>query len=127
MANGKIYSAVFSGSYAIFNEDGDRTDGQELIYTINVDLDSEKILGTADIVSDYAKLAELFRTGKFAESAAASGALDKFRPEYGIYPDVALDRENFCVVISPESFAEKPAVYTLPLAEAAAFLSENYR
>lgn len=127
VANGKLYSAVFFGTYTIFNADGDRVDGQEFAYTVNVDLAEKTMLGTAEILSDYGKLVETFRAGRFAGSAEPFGTLDKYRPEYGIYPDVFFDGESFCIVVSPESFGEKAEVYTIPVTESTEFLNEKYR
>ena len=79
-----IISAVFSGSYAIYYENSE--EGGEVLYTVNVDRKSGKLLETPDIV-DYEKMVEAFANGNFDVSPDFS----QYNSAYGIYPYVAIE------------------------------------
>ena len=91
----KLLSAVFSGSYAIYYENSE--EGGEVLYTVNINKETGKILTTPDIV-DYEKMVEAFDSGRFDVSPDFS----QYNSAYGIYPYVYLDenRLNFCITKS---------------------------
>ena len=79
-----LLSAVFSGSYAIYYENSE--EGGDVLYTVNVDPVSGKLLETPDIV-DYTKMVEAFESGRFDVKPDFS----QYDPAYGLYPYVALE------------------------------------
>lgn len=79
-----LLSAVFSGSYAIYYENSEESG--EVLYTVNIDPVSGKLLETPDIV-DYEKMVEAFRSGRFDQAPDFS----QYNPAYGMYPYVAIE------------------------------------
>lgn len=79
-----LLSAVFSGSYAIYYENSE--EGGDVLYTVNVDPVSGKILETPDVV-DYAKMVEAFESGRFD----VKPDLSQYDSAYGLYPYVAIE------------------------------------
>ncbi len=79
-----VVSAVFSGSYAIYYENSE--EGGDVLYTINIDAATGRILETPDIV-DYGKMLEAFNSGRFDKAPD----LSQYNPAYGIYPYVSIE------------------------------------
>ena len=81
----KIISAVFRGSYAIYYENSE--EGGDVLYTINIDPVTGKILETPDIV-DYNKMLAAFNSGRFDTVPDFS----QYNASYGIYPYVSIEK-----------------------------------
>lgn len=82
-----IISAVFSGNYAIYYENSE--EGGDVLYTVNVDRKSGKLLETPDIV-DYEKMVDAFKSGRFD----ATPDFSQYNSAYGIYPYVAIENTD---------------------------------
>ena len=80
-----ILSAVFSGNYAIYYENSE--EGGEVLYTVNIDPKTGKILETPDIV-DYEKMLAAFKGGRFDMVPDFS----PYNAAYGIYPYVSIEK-----------------------------------
>lgn len=115
----KILSAVFSGRYAIYYENSEESG--EVLYTVNLDPVSGKLLETPDIV-DYAKMVEAFRGGRFDVSPDFS----QYDPAYGMYPYVAIEtvdgEERLGVYVTRSGMYEEVLGYYVSLGDASDFL-----
>lgn len=115
----KILSAVFSGRYAIYYENSEESG--EVLYTVNIDPVSGKLLETPDIV-DYAKMVEAFHSGRFD----ASPDFSQYDPAYGIYPYVAIEtvdgEERLGIYVTKSGMYEEVLGYYISLGDASDFL-----
>ncbi|MBR5538606.1 MAG: hypothetical protein IKU61_01775 [Clostridia bacterium] len=111
----KLISAVFSGSYAIYYENSE--EGGEVLYTVNVDKKTGKILATPDIV-DYEKMVEAFDSGRFDVSVDFS----QYNSAYGIYPYVYVDESRLTVCITKSGMYEEVLRYSISYNDAQDFL-----
>ncbi|MBQ5390013.1 MAG: hypothetical protein IIU58_03815 [Clostridia bacterium] len=124
-ADETIISAAFVGQYSLFYEDSSgMEEGGEVLYTVLVDPVAKKLLTSADIVSDFGKLKDAFTSGKFASYGVPPFAddLSQYRIEYGIYPYVSMDADNFYLYIAESGMGEYTTMYSIPRADAADFL-----
>jgi|GEM_PF-1290338 len=117
--NDKILSAVFSGEYAVYYENSE--EGGEVLYTVNIDVATGKILTTPDIV-DYEKMVSAFSDGSFD----ATPAFSQYTAAYGIYPYVSIEKVDsdvrFCVYITKSGMYEEVQGYYVSLGDASDFL-----
>lgn len=115
----KIISAVFSGRYAIYYDNSE--EGGEVLYTVNIDPASGKILGTPDIV-DYKKMVAAFESGRFDVSPDFS----QYNAAYGIYPYVAIETteagERLGLYVTESGMYETVLGYYISLDSASDFL-----
>lgn len=111
----KILSAVFSGRYAIYYENSE--EGGEVLYTVNIDTATGKILSTPDIV-DYEKMVKAFGEGDFDITPDFS----QYNSAYGIYPYVYLDANRFTVCVSKSGMYEEVLRYSISYDDANDFL-----
>ncbi len=111
----RILSAVFSGRYAIYYENSE--EGGEVLYTVNIDPVSGRILETSDIV-DYDKMVAAFK-GKTFDTVPD---FSQYNSAYGIYPYVYLDGENITVFITKNGMYQEVLRYSIPYSEAQDFL-----
>lgn len=115
----EIISAVFSGRYAIYYENSE--EGGEVLYTVNIDPKTGRILTTPDII-DYEKMVEAFRSGRFD----ASPDFSPYNGAYGIYPYVSIEAVNgdkrLCVYVAKSGMYEEVLGYYIPLGDASDFL-----
>lgn len=117
---GRIYSAVFGGSYAVYDENGAGADEGEIFYTVNIDTEKMKLLALTDWV-DVSAMYRAFEDGRFVPAgskAIADVSLSQYPPEYGIYPHVYLADGCFCLNIEQSGAYTENVQYKLPLAEA---------
>ena len=114
-----ILSAVFSGSYAIYYENSEERG--EVLYTVNIDPVSGKLLETADIV-DYAKMVAAFQNGRFD----ASPDFSQYDPAYGISPYVAIEtvdgEARLGIYVTKSGMYEEVLGYYISLGDASDFL-----
>ncbi|MBQ6893143.1 MAG: hypothetical protein IJN48_02965 [Clostridia bacterium] len=117
--NEKILSAVFSGTYAIYYENSE--EGGDVLYTVNIDPVSGKILETPDIV-DYEKMVKAIESGRFDKAPD----LSQYNPAYGIYPYVSIetteDGEHLCLYVTESGMYETVLGYRISLDSASDFL-----
>lgn len=113
--SGNILSAVFSGNYAIYYENSE--EGGEVVYTVNIDTATGKILETPDIV-DYEKMVETFANGFFDISLDFS----QYNSAYGIYPYVYLDDSRLTVCVTKSGMYEEVLRYSISYSDAADFI-----
>ena len=115
----KIISAVFSGSYAIYYENSEA--GGDVLYTVNIDPATNRILETPDVV-EYAKMVEAFQSGRFDVKPDFS----QYDPAYGIYPYVSLEtvegNTRLGVYITKGGMYEEVLGYYISLQDATDFL-----
>lgn len=104
--NENILSAVFYGYYSIFYPG--KEESGEVFYTVNIDLASGKVLATEDIVGDYEKM----------KAAFPDADLSGYNAEYGIYPYVSVDADNFYLHVIGGENANELLEYSVPLSEA---------
>lgn len=124
-ADETLICASFSGSYSLFYEDSmGAEESGDVFYTVLVDPKAKKLLSSADIVSDFGKLKEMFAEGKFAAFGTPPYAddLSQYRTEYGIYPYVSLDADNFYLYISEDGMDGYTTQYSIPRSDASDFL-----
>ena len=115
----KIISAVFKGSYAVYYENSE--EGGEVLYTINIDPVTGKILDTPDIV-DYNKMLDAFKNGRFDKVPDFS----QYNEAYGIYPYVSLEKIEeglrLGVYVTNSGMYQEVLGYYVSLADAQDFL-----
>lgn len=115
----QIISAVFSGSYAIYYENSE--EGGEVLYTVNIDPATGKMLETPDIV-DYEKMVEAFRNGRFDVSPDFS----PYNGAYGIYPYVSIEtvegEERLGIYVTKSGMYEEVLGYYVSPESASDFL-----
>ncbi len=114
-----IISAVFSGNYAVYYENSE--EGGEVLYTVNIDKKSGKLLETPDIV-DYEKMVEAFDAGTFDVRPDFS----QYNSAYGIYPYVAIETvdgdKRLSVYVTKSGMYEEVNGYYISLDAAKDFL-----
>ncbi len=110
-----ILSAVFSGNYAIYYENSE--EGGEVVYTVNIDTATGKILETPDIV-DYEKMVDAFANGFFDVYPDFS----QYNSAYGIYPYVYLDDSRLTVCVTKSGMYEEVLRYSISYSDAADFI-----
>ncbi|MBQ8837449.1 MAG: hypothetical protein IJ002_08110 [Clostridia bacterium] len=108
-----ILSAVFSGHYAIYYENSEERG--DVLYTVNLDPSSGKILETSDIVN-YEKMVDAF------ESLADAPDFSQYNAAYGIYPYVSINENEFFVYITQNGIYEEVLKYHISLDDAVDFL-----
>lgn len=117
--NDTLLSAVFSGEYAIYYENSE--EGGEVLYTVNIDMVTGKILQTPDIV-DYEKMVASFADGKFDLAPDFS----QYNAAYGIYPYVAIEtvagEPRLGIYVTKSGMYEEVLGYYVSLADAKDFL-----
>ena len=111
----KILSAVFSGTYAIYYDNSE--EGGEVLYTVNIDRATGKILSTSDIV-DFDKMVEAFKNGRFDVSPDFS----QYSSAYEIYPYVYLDEGRITVCVTRSGMYEEVLRYSISYSDAQDFL-----
>lgn len=115
----KIISAVFSGRYAIYYDNSE--EGGDVLYTVNIDPVSGKILQTSDIV-DYKKMVAAFESGRFDVSPDFS----QYNAAYGIYPYVSIETtdagERLGLYVTESGMYETVLGYYISLDSASDFL-----
>lgn len=129
-ADDSIIAAIFGGEYSLFFEDGSGAEENgDVFYTVLIDPTEKKLLDSADIVSDFDKLKQAFADGKFAAFGIPPYAEDltQYRTEYGIYPYVSFDADNFYLYISASGMSEFTTQYSIPRVDARDFLNEKYQ
>ena len=116
---GSLLSAVFSGEYAIYYENSE--EGGEVLYTVNIDTVTGKILSTADIV-DYEKMVAAFADGRFDTVPDFS----QYNAAYGIYPYVSIETvagaPRLGIYVTKSGMYEEVLGYYVSLADAKDFL-----
>lgn len=122
-----IVSAEFSGEYSLFYEDSfGMEESGSVLYTVLVDPKSKKLLTTADVVNDFAKLKQAYADGRFAPYGLPYAKdLDQYQVEYGIYPYVYLDDGLIWLYITEyvDGIGNWGTAYSMPREEAADFLN----
>lgn len=124
---GRIYSAVFGGAYSVYDENGAGGAEGEIFYTVNIDTENMRLLALPDWI-DVDAMYAAFADGKFTpcgEKTAADESLSQYPPEYGIYPYVYLDGDDFCLNITQSGVYEENIQYKLPLS-AVDFILPDY-
>lgn len=104
--NKSIISATFYGYYSIFYPG--KEESGEVFYTVNIDPVNGKVLSTEDIVGDYDKMKASFKDAD----------LSHYNTEYGIYPYVSVDEDNFYLYVTEGENVESILEYSIPLSEA---------
>ena len=80
----KIISAVFGGTYTV--DYGTSISGGDVLYTVNIDSVTGKVLETPDII-DYEKMLDAYKNGRFDKVPDFS----PYNAAYGIYPYVSVE------------------------------------
>ena len=114
-----LLSAVFSGSYAVYYENSE--EGGDVLYTVNVDPVSGKLLETPDIV-DYEKMVNAFEQN-WKDRAPD---LSQYNAAYGIYPYVSIEAteagDHLVVYVTESGMHETVEAWYVSLAAANDFL-----
>lgn len=126
---GNIVSAVFNGAYSVSYGTGAASESRGIVlYTVNIDKESGELLDGGDIIADFDKMTAMFETGAFTAQGAEPYASDlsQYRTEYGIYPYVSMDENNFYLYVSESGVSEFYTAYSISLEEAGEFLNVKY-
>lgn len=121
-----IISTVYTGNYGIYYERSEESG--EVLYSINIDTATGRIIYGADIISDFDKLSKAFDNGEFESNYAYTDedALSNYGPSYGRYPDVSIDANNFYIYIRESDTSDYYITYSIPLEKAKDFLNAKY-
>ncbi len=125
----RLISAVFNGAYSVSYGTGAASESRgTVLYTVNIDKQNGKLLDGDDIISDFDALKTAFYDGEFSPQGAEPFASDltQYRTEYGIYPYVSIDENNFYLYVFETGAAEFYTVYSISLEAAKDFLNKEY-
>lgn len=125
-----FFSAVMTGYYTT-----DTAAHREYFsYSINCDIENERLLTSEDIIKDFIKIRGLFISGKFTLSYGMDDLLEEttyadiftqYKADYSIYPDVYFTSSSFGVVTEIVYHLGGNACFEIPYSEVISYLNAD--